>query len=236
MRAGVCSRIEFFDRFRGPMNLLYRMPRALVVAAILSFWTMAAAAQFYIEPATRVGRPYLEAGLGVFEPQSTNHLANQDGQGFGAVGGGYRVSPGFAWGVEISGFQQRVDTPEGVSNGSFRRIDTRSRLSVEGLDVNARYIVPFDRWEPYVGGGLGWYRSLLEVRGTSFFFRDTVAEEKSNDFGAHVLAGVDYWIRPRIALGAEVRFLRLNARFDSLLQGTEHVGGTSVMLRYRQAF
>jgi opacity protein-like surface antigen len=218
------------------MNRFYRMPRTLVAAAILSFWTMTAAAQTYIEPATRVGRPYLEAGIGAFEAQSSNHLSNQDGQGFGAFGGGYRVSPGFAWGIEVSGFQQRVDTPQGVSNPDFRQIDSRSRLSVEGLDLNARYIVPFDRWEPYFGGGVGWYRSLLEVRGTSFFFRDTVAEEKSNDFGAHVLAGVDYWIRPRIALGAEVRFLRLNARFDSLLQGTEHVGGTFLMIRYRQAF
>jgi opacity protein-like surface antigen len=218
------------------MNRFYRMPRVIVAALALSFWTMAALAQTYIEPASRVGRPYLEAGLGVFEPQSTNHLANQDGQGFGAVGGGYRVSPGFAWGVEVSGFQQRVDTPEGVASASFRRIDTRSRLSTDGLDVNARWIMPFDRWEPYLGGGIGWYQSKLEVRGSSFFFRDTVAEEKSNDFGAHVLAGVDYWIRPRIALGAEVRFLRVNARFDSLLQGTEHVGGTFLMLRYRQAF
>jgi opacity protein-like surface antigen len=218
------------------MDHFYRTTRAIIAALALSLWTMAAAAQTYIEPASRVGRPYLEAGIGAFEPQSSNHLANQDGQGFGAVGGGYRVSPGFSWGVEVSGFGQRVDTPEGVTNSSFRRIDSRSRLSTEGLDVNARWIIPFDRWEPYLGGGIGWYQSKLEVRGSSFFFRDTVAEEKSNDFGAHVLAGVDYWIRPRIALGAELRYLRLNARFNSLLEGTEHVGGTFLMIRYRQAF
>ncbi len=218
------------------MDLLYSARRALFAAAVLSVWTIPATAQTYVEPATRVGRPYIEAGLGWFQPQSTNHLANQDGQGLGAVGGGYRVSPGFAWGVEVSGFQQRVDTPEGVANASFRRIDSRSRLSVDGLDVNARWIIPFDRWEPWLGGGVGWYQSKLEVRGTSFFFRDTVAEEKSNDFGAHVMAGFDYWIRPRIALGAEVRFLRLNARFVSLVQGTEHVGDTFIALRYRQAF
>jgi opacity protein-like surface antigen len=219
------------------MNRFYRTSSAVFAAAILSFWTMAAAAQTYIEPASRVGRPYLDAGLGLFEPQSSPHLSNQDGQGAGAFGGGYRVSPEFAWGLEVSGFQQRVDTPPGVATpAGFSSVDSRSRLSVDGLDVNARYIVPFDRWEPYFGGGAGWYESLLEVRGTSFFFRDTVAEEKSNDFGAHVMAGVDYWIAPRIALGAEVRFLRLNARFDSLLHGTEHVGGTFLMVRYRQAF
>ncbi len=219
------------------MDLLYSTPRALLAAAALSIWTIPAAAQIYVEPATRVGRPYIEAGLGAFEPQSTNHLASQDGQGFGAVGGGYRVSPGFAWGVEVSGFQQRVDTPAGVSApAGFRSVDSRARLSVDGVDVNARWIIPFDRWEPWLGGGVGWYQSNLEVRGTSFFFRDTIAEEKSNDFGAHVMAGFDYWIRPRVALGAEVRFLRLNARFVSLVQGTEHVGGTFIALRYRQAF
>jgi opacity protein-like surface antigen len=219
------------------MDHFYRTRRTAVAAAALSFWTMAAAAQTYIEPDTRVGRPYLEAALGAFEPQSTNHLANQDGQGFGLVGGGYRPTPGFAWGIEVTGFGQRVDTPAGVSAPSgFRSVDSRARLSTEGLDVNARGIIPFDRWEPFLGAGVGWYQSRLEVRGTSFFFRDTVAEEKSNDFGAHALAGFDYWIRPRIALGAEVRFLRLNARFESLVQGTEHVGGTFLMLRYRQAF
>lgn len=219
------------------MNHFYLTRRALIAAALLSTWTIPAAAQTYIEPATRVSRPYIDAALGAFEPQSTNHLANQDGQGFGAVGGGYRVSPGFAWGIEVSGFQQRVDTPSGVSApAGFRSVDSRSRLSTDGVDVNARWIIPFDRWEPYLGGGVGWYQSKLEVRGTSFFFRDTIAEEKSNDFGAHAMAGFDYWIRPRIALGAEVRFLRLNARFDSLLQGTEHVGGTFLMLKYRQAF
>ena len=218
------------------MYLFYRMTRVIVAALALSLWTMSACAQAYGEPPGRVGRPYFDAGLGAFEPQSSNHLANRDGKGFGVLGGGYRVSPRFAWGVELSGFQQEVDRPEGVSTSGFPRASSRSRLSVEGLDANARYIVPYERWEPYVGGGIGWYRSRLEVRGSGFFFSDTVAEEQSNDFGAHVLAGLDYWIRPRIALGAELRYLRLNARFSSLLEGTEHVGGTFLMIRYRQAF
>lgn len=218
------------------MNRFYRRPGAVLAALAAFFWTMAAAAQQYALPYDRVGRPYFDAGLGAFEPQSSNHLADQDGQGFGAVGGGYRASRSFAWGVEISGFQQRVDTPEGVQAGAFSRVDNRSRLSGEGLSVGARTIVPLERWEPYVGGGIGWYRSRLEVRGTSFFFRDTVAEETSNDFGAHVLAGVDFWIRPRIALGAELRYLRLNASFGDLVPGVVHTGGTFLVVRYRQSF
>jgi len=219
------------------MKLFYRKHGSAVLAALLSLWTMAAAAQTYVEPESRVGRPYLDVGLGWFEPQKTHHLGNQDGRGAAFLGGGYRVSPSFAWGVEVGGFGQRVDTPAGVAvPAGFRSVDTRSNLSVSGLNLNARYIIPFDRWEPYLGAGVGWYQSDLEVRGTSFFFRDTVAEEKSNDFGAHVMAGFDYWIRHNIALGAEVRYLRLNARFDTLLQGTEHVGGTFLMVHYHQAF
>jgi opacity protein-like surface antigen len=190
----------------------------------------------YNDPYTRVGRPYFDAGIGWFQPQSTNHLANQDGEGVGIVGGGYRVSPGFAWGAEITGFSQKVDTPEGA-RATSTRVEGRSRLESEGLAVGFRWIIPAsDRMEPYLGGGIGWYQTWLRVRSDRFFRHDTVAEEKSNDFGAHVLAGFDYWVRPKIAVGAELRYLRLNARFDSLLQGTEHAGGTFLMFRYRQAF
>jgi opacity protein-like surface antigen len=218
----------------GPMKSSERRPGAVAAALALTCWTAAAAGQAPLYD--RVGRPSLDAGIGVFEAQSSSHLENQDGQGVGAVGLGYRASQRFAWGVEITGFSQRVDTPEGVQASRFTRVDGRSRLSGEGLALSLRYIAPMGRWEPYAGGGLGWYRSRLEVRGSSFFFRDTLAEERSNDFGAHLLAGVDYWVRPRIALGAELRYLRLNAKFDELVPGTVHVGGTFLMFRYRQGF
>jgi opacity protein-like surface antigen len=209
---------------------------AIVVALAPFLWTTAAAAQQYALPYDRVGRPYLDAGIGAFEPESSSALKNQSGQWAAAVGGGYRPSQHFAWGVEISGFQQRVDTPPGVQSSFFVTVEGRSRISSEGLAFTARYIVPLDRWEPYVGGGIGWYRSTLEVRGRSFLFSETVAEEKSSDFGAHVLAGVDFWIRPRIALGAELRYLRLNASFGDLVPGEVHAGGTFLVLRYRQSF
>jgi opacity protein-like surface antigen len=216
------------------MKSFDRRPGAIAAAVLLSCWTAAAAGQ--VVPYDRVGRPTLDAGIGLFEAQSSHQLENQDGQGVGAVGLGYRPSQRFAWGVEITGFSQRVDTPEGVPASRFTRVEGRSRLSSEGLALSLRYIEPMGRWEPYAGGGFGWYRSKLEVRGSSFFFRDTLAEERSNDFGAHLLAGVDYWIRPKIALGAELRYLRLNAKFDELVPGTAHVGGTFLMFRYRQAF
>lgn len=213
--------------------------RVLPILAAIAAWLASGAAlaqSGYNDPYARVGRPYIDAAIGGFEPQSGSHLANRDGQGFAALGGGYRVSPEFAWGAEITGFSQRVDTPAGVPPPSRGTVDPRSRVSTEGLSLGFRWIIPRDRWEPYLGAGIGWYQTWLRVRSDRFFFDETIAEEKSNDFGAHVLAGFDYWIRPKIALGAELRYLRLNARFDSLVQGTEHVGGTFLMLRYRQAF
>src|SRR5581483_11728215 len=51
------------------MKLFYRKHGSAVLAALLSLWTMAAAAQTYVEQESRVGRPYLDVGLGWFEPQ-----------------------------------------------------------------------------------------------------------------------------------------------------------------------
>jgi opacity protein-like surface antigen len=186
---------------------------------------------------SRVGRAYFDAGFGWFVPQTDKHLKNQDGDGGGALGFGYRPFQTFAFGAEFTGFSQRIDTPAGVQAPVGFTIDSRSRLSSSGVAFGFRLIIPFDRFEPYFGLGAGWYRSKLTVRATAFDIRETVAEETDSRWGGHASLGFDYWIRPKTALGAELRYTRLDARFDTLLPGTtEHVGGSFLMFRFRQAF
>lgn len=211
-------------------------PAFRIVAALLCCSTPALAEVPSVYD--RVGRLWAEAGIGVFAPQKSGNLSGQRGSGTLALGAGYRQSRNLAWGVDVSGFDQSFDTPAGAprSTSIFTSVDSRAQLSTQGVDFNGRYIFASERWEPYVGGGLSWYAARMKVTGTTFFSSETIASETSNGVGEQAMTGFDYWIRPRIALGGELRYLRLNATFNTLAPGTTHVGGTFLTFRYRQSF
>jgi hypothetical protein len=67
------------------------------------------------------------------------------------------------------------------------------------------------RTSPYAGAGAGvtWYRLVQEgefIRGDDFaIFRDRL-ESGNAGMAAHVVAGLDHWLTPRLGLNAEARY------------------------------
>jgi opacity protein-like surface antigen len=98
----------------------------------------------------------------------------------------------------------------------------------------AKIGVPIGRFDPYVGAGLGLYRSTLSIDGTIFGV-PTTQEETDTAIGEQLLAGIDVWFTERWALGFEYRGLFLKASFGSVTNGEVDVRGSSLIgaLRYR---
>lgn len=63
------------------------------------------------------------------------------------------------------------------------------------------YLIPRARVSPYLLGGVGWYYSKLE---------DNQGTTWSNDFGAHLGAGLDIPIAPNVVFNADFRYYFLN--------------------------
>lgn len=96
------------------------------------------------------------------------------------------------------------------------------------------------RLTPYVGagGGMTWYRLFQEGEfvdhGTGDIFLHEF-ESRDNALTAHAVAGVDYWLTPRVGLNLEGRYTHGSApvggsysRFDSMdLSGAQAAIGVS---------
>ncbi len=156
----------------------------------------------------RVGNWYLGGGLGLFEEEDNAGIANPDGEFGAAFSGGYRLTPNVA--LEIDGLlsHQEFDTPP--SAGGTRRSD----LFTNGVGGVVKLILPLNRVELYVGGGLGIYTSRVEIDGPLL-----EEDEDDTDLGYQVLAGADFFVSRRISVGVEYRKFELEADFGSALPG-----------------
>jgi hypothetical protein len=74
------------------------------------------------------------------------------------------------------------------------------------------------RTSPYVGlgGGLIWYKLVQEgefIRSSLAIYEDRL---ESSDWGpaAHAVAGIDYWVTPKVAVSAEARYNVGSASLD----------------------
>lgn len=86
----------------------------------------------------------------------------------------------------------------------------RYYLLPRGAEISELAWIP-RRTTPYVGlgAGLTWFR--LEQEGDFVNFEDNTVitamlEDSGNPLVVHVVAGVDYWFAPRLALNAEARY------------------------------
>lgn len=180
----------------------------LAVVAVIPIGSHAQAQMFEPE---RVGRWYLSGAAGGFNKETNSQLVNQDGQFGLAIGAGYRLKPHAA--LEIDGLfaSQRVDPEWALGSAD-------GRANLYGIGGLVKLILPLDRLELYVGGGLGLYSTTLW-----------------NDVGFQAVAGLDLFISRRMSVGFECRRLKLDAFLGALVPGFD-MGGDFLFATVRGHF
>ena len=172
----------------------------------------------------RVGHWYLSGALGAFNEETNSQLVNADGQVGLAVNGGYRLTPHIA--LEIDGLfaSQHIDTPATIPPSALGTPEGRASLYGSGLGGVVKFILPLDRVELYVGGGLGVYTTTLLVKGDLLGARTELTENDTN-VGFQALVGADFFVSRRISVGMEYRRLKLDANLGVLIPGDLDMGG-----------
>jgi opacity protein-like surface antigen len=204
------------------MSLLHRM--VFIALPLLALAAPGARAEMFAPE--RVGNWYLGGGVGGFKEEGNDRLPNAEGQ-FGLFfSGGYRLSPNIA--LEIDGLlsHQEFDTP------AYAGGNRKSDLFTNGAGGVVKFILPLNRVELYIGGGLGAYTSRIEVDGTS-----VETDEDDTDFGYQAMIGADFFVSRRISVGFEYRMFKLDANFDDALPGGDiDTGGDFLFATVRGHF
>ncbi len=206
-----------------------------VVLALLAVIPLHAQAQVKMFEPERVGRWYLTGAVGAFKEEPNSQLVNQDGQFGLAIGGGYRLTPHIA--LEIDGLfaSQRIDTPATIPVSALGTADSRASLYSGGIGGLVKFILPLDRAELYVGGGLGIYTTTLLVEG-SLQGAHTELTENDSDAGFQAVAGADFFVSRHVSVGLEYRRLKLDANLGALVPGDLDMGGDFVFATVRGHF
>lgn len=183
----------------------------------------------------RVGRWSLSGGLGGFAEEANPQLANQDGDFGLTISGGYRLSPYVALEADALLTHQDFDTPSAIPAPFQGTVDGRADLYTNGIGVLAKFILPLNRVELYVGGGLGAYMTTLRIEGT-VLGAPAELEDDDTDVGYQVLAGADFYVSRYVSVGLEYRRLKLDANFGALIPGELDIGGELFLATVRGHF
>jgi opacity protein-like surface antigen len=180
----------------------------LTLLALAAAAPTAAMAELEMFAPERVGRWYIGGGIGGFNEEDNAQVANPDNQFGLGFSGGYRLTKFI--GLEADGLfsYQEFDTPP--SAGGTRRSDLYSN----GVSGVVKLFLPLNRVELYAGGGIGVYRSWVDIDGPLL---ETDADD--TNIGYQLLAGADFFVSRRISIGVEYRRLELEADFGSTLPG-----------------
>jgi opacity protein-like surface antigen len=157
------------------------------------------------------GEPYFFGHVGIFEP-------NGDTDGLDGFDSGYNVDLGIGSRVnENIAIEANLGRYQADGPGS-------ADVAVMPLTFGARLILPQPVIEPYLGLGLGFYRTNLDNG-----FRD----DSDTNFGGYLSVGADAWLTPRVALNFEGKYNIVESSF----YGTDvNVGGWIVNLGVRVGF
>jgi hypothetical protein len=188
---------------------------ACLVLAVLAVIPMCCHAQANMFEPGRVGRWYLSAAAGAFKEETDSQLVNLDGQFGLAIGAGYRLTPHVALEIEGLFASQRVDTPSAIS-GLALGADGRANIYTRGIGGVVKFILPLNRAELFVGGGLGIYNTSLLTDG-----------------GFQTVAGADFFVSRHVSVGLEYRRLKFDAIFGSLVPGLD-LGGDFLFATVRR--
>ncbi|HWH46851.1 MAG TPA: porin family protein [Burkholderiales bacterium] len=195
-----------------------------LAVALVAMISIPAEAQVRMFAPERVGHWYLSGALGAFNEETNSQLVNANGQVGLAVNGGYRLTPHIA--LEVDGLfaSQHIDTPATIPPSALGTPEGRSSLYGGGIGGVVKLILPLDRVELYVGGGLGIYTTTLLVKGDLLGAR-TELTENDTDVGFQALVGADFFVARHISVGMEYRRLKLDANLGVLVPGDLDMGG-----------
>lgn len=202
---------------------------AFAIAAILA--ASGAAAQSRHGEA-RAEHWYIGGGLGGFSEQDNAQLSGQDAKFATFFSGGYRASPHVAVEADLLYWRQQVDTPASIP---LAGADARTDLDTSGIGALVKFYLPLDSIDVYAGGGLGFYTSTLNVRGT-FLGLPAEIDESDTNVGFQVVAGADVFVSRRISVGMEYRWVNIEANFDPFVAGDVDMGGQFLFLTVRGHF
>jgi opacity protein-like surface antigen len=180
------------------------------------------------------GRHYFHLSGGWFDPQENPQLRNPNGHYGFAFGFGSRHSRHVAWEIEFFGDHQRVDRPFTPPPTLFATPSSRASIETLGLAADVRLLYPLGRFEPYLGVGLGLYRTELEI--AQGILASSV-KRSDTGMGLQLLAGVEYVLgEGGGVLGLQYRRLKLDASLGPEIAGKVDVGGDFLFIVYRLNF
>ena len=205
------------------------------VLALVAVIPMHAGAQVRMFEPERVGHWYLSGAVGAFSEETNPQLVNHDGRIGLAIGGGYRLTPYVALEIDVLYASQRIDTPSTIPGSALGTVDGRATLYSGGMGGLVKFILPLDRVELYVGGGLGIHTTTLSVEGT-LMGAHTELTENDTDVGLQAVAGADFFVSRRLSVGLEYRRLKLNANLGALVPGDLDMGGDFLFATVRGHF
>jgi opacity protein-like surface antigen len=190
-------------------------------------------------------RFYAFGGLALFFVDGNSQLQGESGSPINLMaGGGYRFSQNLAAELNLLVAFRTLDTPQTARPpaGTYAPGTLDSTIWTAGIAATLKYRFIAGRTAPYIGGGVGYYSSNFvttsEATGCVNHCDDTGprVEARSNDFGAHVVAGADYHFSAKDVLAVELRYLKLKADFGAIAPGDMDVGGTFLWMGYRRYF
>lgn len=204
--------------------------RALATALFLG----AAGAMAQPLPEAAQASPYyFSLGIGGFRPDTNGQLGNQQGNYSLQLGGGRRITPNFAWEMDLTTYQQDLDTPSTITAPVFGTKDPRSTLSTTGIAGTAMFIQPFEALEIHAGLGLGLYAVRFRTTGQQFGLPVQLTRDQ-NSLGWHATAGISLKVANQLRVGLDYRQLKVRASFDDAAPGHIEAGGGAwfLLLRY----
>jgi len=190
------------------------------------------------------GRFYAFGGLALLAPQGNPQLQHEKvGPGV-LTGGGVRFSRLLSVEITVLGTIHSMDSPAAAAPaaGTFKDGTLRTDLSTGGLNVGVKFHFPLDRFEPYVGTGVGIYATNFSMTSEASTCQQNCSDtgprvsSTSYDAGYHAIVGLDYHLRPKDVLVWEFRYLRLKANFNDINLGNVNAGGGLLWAGYRRYF
>jgi len=176
------------------------------------------------------------AGMTVMHPDADPQLANQEGHAALIAGMTWRRSRHI--GIDLAFFDtgQQANMPRVERSGLAPRGERDdAHINAMGVALGLNLFYPLGKLEPYVGAGLGYYRSEISNVGSIFHvvLPPDFAKRHDDRVGVHYLVGADVALSERTKLCVEYRRLALDANFGPEFGGKTKVGGGMVVVALR---
>ena len=191
------------------------------------------------------GNFYAFAGFAALYADKNSQLTGERGSPVNLIaGGGYRLTPNLAAELNLLLAFRVLDTPTTAEPpaGTFAPGTLDSSMGTVGIGATVKYSFAVDRFAPYFGGGLGFYRTgfltTSEAPGCVNNCAGTGPDvsARSTDVGVHALAGMDYHFTAKDVVAGELRYLKLRADFGAIVPGKVDAGGAFLWMGYRRNF